>query len=80
MPRGRPRTRDRCPTCGRLTLETAAAKFRRLLMRYIPEDQHARIGGLLNRAEDVGREPAAILLLAFDVLARDLAEQGVETP
>lgn len=76
--RGRPRTRPRCERCGRLELETAAAKFRRVLMAYLPEDQHARIGTLLNQAEAVGREPAAILLLAFDVLARDLAEQGVE--
>lgn len=70
--------RDRCPTCGRLTLETAEAKFRRLLMAYLPPDTHERVGRLLNQATEVGREPAAILLLAFDVLQRDLADQGVD--
>lgn len=78
MARGQTAARDRCPTCGRLTLETAAAKFRRLLMAYLPPDTHARVGTLLNQAAEVGREPAAILLLAFDVLARDLGEQGVD--
>lgn len=68
--------RDRCPECGRLRLETASARFRRQLMAYVPPDARERVGTLLNQAEAVGREPAAILLLAFDVLARDLADQG----
>jgi hypothetical protein len=45
-------------------------------MAYVPPDARERVGTLLNQAEAVGREPAAILLLAFDVLARDLADQG----
>lgn len=70
--------REKCPECGRNRLETDQAKFRRQIMSFLPPDSRERVGHLLNQAEAVGREPAAILLLAFDVLQRDLADQGVD--
>jgi len=77
MSRTKP-SRDRCPTCGRLTVESAEARARRALFRLLPEDTHERVGQILNLgylAADTG-SLTAVLLLAFDRLRADLEAQG----
>jgi hypothetical protein len=67
-----------CPACGRPALPTPLEAYTKRVLRLVPPDTHARVRAILDKAQQVAapEHPPALLLLAFDMLARDLADQG----